>query len=91
MDKIILGHHRDDLIQSLLMSILYQGQIKSMPPKFITQDCENTVIRPIVLVQEHDLKFAKEENFPIIPCNLCGSQENLKKKESQKTYSRFGT
>lgn len=82
MDKIILGHHRDDLIESLLMSILYQGQIKSMPPKFITQDGENTVIRPMVLVQERDLiEFAKEENFPIIPCNLCGSQENLKRKK----------
>ncbi|MBK2093423.1 tRNA 2-thiocytidine(32) synthetase TtcA [Francisella philomiragia] len=85
MDKIILGHHRDDLIESLLMSILYQGQIKSMPPKFITQDGENTVIRPMVLVQERDLiEFAKEENFPIIPCNLCGSQENLKRKKVKK-------
>ena len=82
MDKIILGHHRDDLIESLLMSILYQGQIKSMPPKFVTQDGENTVIRPMVLVQERDLiEFAKEEQFPIIPCNLCGSQENLKIKK----------
>ena len=82
MDKIILGHHRDDLIESLLMSILYQGQIKSMPPKFVTQDGENTVIRPMVLVQERDLiEFAKEEQFPIIPCNLCGSQENLKRKK----------
>ena len=82
IDKIILGHHRDDLIQSLLMSILYQGQIKSMPPKFITQDKENTVIRPMVYVQEKDLiQFAKEEKFPIIPCNLCGSQENLKRKQ----------
>lgn len=85
MDKIILGHHRDDLIESLLMSILYQGQIKSMPPKFITKDGENTVIRPMVLVQERDLiEFAKEESFPIIPCNLCGSQENLKRKKVKK-------
>lgn len=82
MDKIILGHHRDDLIESLLMSIFYQGQIKSMPPKFITQDGENTVIRPMVLVQERDLiEFAKEQQFPIIPCNLCGTQENLKRKK----------
>ncbi|AXA33615.1 tRNA 2-thiocytidine(32) synthetase TtcA [Francisella adeliensis] len=82
MDKIILGHHRDDLIESLLMSILYQGQIKSMPPKFITQDGENTVIRPMALVQERDLiEFAKEQQFPIIPCNLCGTQENLKRKK----------
>ncbi|GAB4223430.1 MAG: tRNA 2-thiocytidine(32) synthetase TtcA [Francisella sp.] len=85
MDKIILGHHRDDLIQSLLMSIFYQGQIKSMPPKFITQDRENTVIRPMIYVQEKDLiTFAKEENFPIIPCNLCGSQENLKRQKVKK-------
>lgn len=56
-----------------------------MPPKFITQDGENTVIRPMVLVQERDLiEFAKEENFPIIPCNLCSSQENLKIKKVKK-------
>ncbi|MDE5039585.1 tRNA 2-thiocytidine(32) synthetase TtcA, partial [Francisella tularensis subsp. holarctica] len=77
--------HRDDLIQSLIMSILYQGQIKSMTPKFVTQDGENTVIRPMVLVQERELiEFAKEENFPIIPCNLCGSQENLTRKKVKK-------
>ena len=82
IDKIILGHHRDDLIESLLMSIFYQGQIKSMPPKFLTQDRQNTVIRPMVLVQEKDLiKYAEEENFPIIPCNLCGSQKNLKRQQ----------
>ena len=82
MDKIILGHHRDDLIESLLMSILYQGQIKSMPPKYVTKDGENVVVRPMVYVQERDLiEFAKEEDFPIIPCNLCGSQENLKRKQ----------
>ncbi|MDE5033721.1 tRNA 2-thiocytidine(32) synthetase TtcA, partial [Francisella tularensis subsp. holarctica] len=60
-------------------------QIPSTPPTFVTQDGENTVTRPRVLVQERDLiDFAKEENFPIIPCNLCGSQENLKSKKVKK-------
>lgn len=82
IDKILLGHHRDDIIQSLLLSMLYQGKIKTMPPKLLTNDKRNIVVRPMAYCQEADIiKFAKEQQFPIIPCNLCGSQENLHRKK----------
>ncbi|OGT27057.1 MAG: tRNA 2-thiocytidine(32) synthetase TtcA [Gammaproteobacteria bacterium RIFCSPLOWO2_02_FULL_42_14] len=84
-NKIALGHHRDDCIQTLLMSILYAGQIKSMPPKLLSDDQKNIVIRPMVYCQESDIKaFASEQQFPIIPCNLCGSQENLTRNKIKK-------
>jgi tRNA 2-thiocytidine biosynthesis protein TtcA len=77
-NKIALGHHRDDLIRTLLMSIFFNGAIKSMPPKLLSNDKKNIVVRPLIYCQENDIKeFAKEQQFPIIPCNLCGSQENL--------------
>ncbi len=76
--KVALGHHRDDLIRTLLMSILYNGEISSMPPKLLTDDKQHVVIRPLAYCQEKDIiEYAKEQEFPIIPCNLCGSQENL--------------
>lgn len=77
-NKIALGHHRDDLIETLLMSILYNGQIRSMPPKLLSDNGQHIVIRPLAFCQERDIiAFAEAEQFPIIPCNLCGSQENL--------------
>lgn len=80
--KIALGHHRDDLIQSLLMSILYNGDIRSMPPKLLTDDKKHIVIRPMAYCQERDIiEYANEQQFPIIPCNLCGTQENLKRQQ----------
>ncbi|MBN9229452.1 MAG: tRNA 2-thiocytidine(32) synthetase TtcA [Legionella sp. 40-6] len=80
--KIALGHHRDDLIRTLMMSILYNGNVRSMPPKLLSDDKKNIVIRPLCYVQEKDIiKFAAEKAFPIIPCNLCGSQENLMRKK----------
>lgn len=83
--KIALGHHRDDLIRTLLMSIFYTGDIRSMPPKLLTDDKRNIVIRPLVYCQEADIiEYAKEQNFPIIPCTLCGSQENLVRKKMKK-------
>ncbi|MDF2939363.1 MAG: ydaO [Gammaproteobacteria bacterium] len=76
--KVALGHHRDDLIRTLMMSILYSGQIKSMPPKLLSDNKKHVVIRPLAYCQEQDIiAYAKEQQFPIIPCNLCGSQENL--------------
>jgi len=77
-NKVALGHHRDDLIETLLMSIFYSGQIKSMPPKLKSDNNKNIIIRPLALCQESDIiKYANYIKFPIIPCNLCGSQEKL--------------
>lgn len=76
--KVALGHHRDDLIESLLMSVLYSGEIRSMPPKLLTDNKRHIVIRPLAYCQESDIiEYATEQGFPIIPCNLCGSQENM--------------
>ncbi len=76
--RIALGHHRDDLIETLLMSIFYNGQVKSMPPKLKTDDGNHIVVRPLALCQEADIAaFARHMHYPIIPCNLCGSQKNL--------------
>ena len=84
-NKVALGHHRDDLIESLLMSIMYSGQIRSMPPKLLTDDKQQVVIRPLAYCQEQDIRhYAELMQFPIIPCNLCGSQENLMRKKVKK-------
>ncbi len=81
-NKIALGHHRDDMIRTLMMSILYNGDIRSMPPKLLSDNKKHIVIRPMCYVQEKDIiEFANEEKFPIIPCTLCGSQENLMRKK----------
>lgn len=81
-NKIALGHHRDDLIRTLMMSILYNGDIRSMPPKLLSDNKKHIVIRPLTYVQENDIiSFAKEQAYPIIPCTLCGSQENLMRKK----------
>ncbi len=77
-NKVALGHHRDDIIESLLMSILYNGEVRSMPPKFLTDDKHHIVIRPMAYCQEADIiAYAEEQHYPIIPCNLCGSQKNM--------------
>ncbi|MCH9755876.1 MAG: tRNA 2-thiocytidine(32) synthetase TtcA [Gammaproteobacteria bacterium] len=81
-NKIALGHHRDDLIRTLLMSIFYNGDIRSMPPKLLSDNKKHVVIRPLSYVQENDIiDYAHEQNFPIIPCTLCGSQDNLARKK----------
>lgn len=83
--KIALGHHRDDLIRSLLMSILYNGEIRTMPPKLLTDNKRHVLIRPLIYCQEQDIiAYAQEQQFPIIPCTLCGSQENLARRRIKK-------
>jgi len=83
-NKIALGHHRDDMICTLLMSIFYNGEIRSMPPKLLSDNKRHIVIRPLAYCQENDIiTYAQEQKFPIIPCNLCGSQENLMRQRTK--------
>ena len=89
-NKIALGHHRDDMIETLFLNMFFGGKLKAMPPKLVTDKGDHFVIRPLAYCAEKDIaRFARGMEFPIIPCNLCGSQENLQRQNIKEMLTQW--
>jgi tRNA 2-thiocytidine biosynthesis protein TtcA len=89
--KIALGHHRDDILETFFLNMFYGGKLKAMPPKLVSDDGRHIVVRPLAYCEEADLEaYAQMRGFPIIPCTLCGSQENLQRKQLKAMLSEWG-
>ncbi len=89
-NKIALGHHMDDLVETMFLNMFHGSRLKTMPPKLISDDQRNIVIRPLVYCREKDIAtYSNERNFPIIPCNLCGSQPNLQRNQIKQMLTEW--
>ena len=88
--KIALGHHRDDLVATFFLNLFFHAKLSGMPPKLLSDDARHVVIRPLAYVREDDIAaYARAKAFPIIPCNLCGSQENLQRKQVKRMLEQW--